>query len=393
MNIIPNTPVTPTSDQLNQTRQKIDAYIHNIDINPKHRAGAYPYYLFHNAGESIRGTVLLFHGFSGKPDQMWRLADYLFRNGFNVYQATLAGHAFLPAQEFWPQVDLKPEILNPLKAKVKQDPVLQNYIANLPTDPGKFQRPGYLQQIGLVSRLLMIEPHLLDIVAAAERDNDPEFEDYFNSNHMDYLTDARSRLAELEAMPGPIYIIGLSVGGSTALALAADQPNRIERVVAYAPLLKIYDKQREQYIELAGPLDISETGWDPTLRFPVGAFTAAARFGTFVRQSENINTLQNIPIFMPLTENEDAASVGTNKAFFEAIGGENKGHRCYLYPTRDLVPHPMVDPTTISQGMTNRFWQSLYQETFRFLSTGEVNYRNLSSLDQDSDLPQVPALS
>ncbi|HEY9902923.1 MAG TPA: alpha/beta fold hydrolase [Candidatus Sericytochromatia bacterium] len=386
-------PVAPTSDQLTQTRQKIDAYIQSIDANPNHRVGAYPYYRFHEVGQTIRGTVLIFHGFSSKPDQMWRLADYLFQNGFNFYQATLAGHAFLPAAKFWPQVDLKPDILNPLRAKVQQDPVLKNYIANLPDDASNFQRPGYLQQAALISRLLLIEPRLLDIVAAAERDNDAHFDRYFDSTHMDYLTDARSRLAELEAMPGPIYTVGLSVGGAVALALAADQPNRIKRVVSYAPLLKIYDPQREQYVELAGPLDISETGWDPSLRFPVGAFTAASRFGAFVRQPQNISALQNVPTFMPLTENEDAASVETNKAFFQAIGGKSRGHRCYVYPKADLVPHPMVDPTTVSQRMTNHFWQSLYQETFRFLTRGEIDPSNMSSLKQNSDLPQVPPLT
>jgi pimeloyl-ACP methyl ester carboxylesterase len=282
---------------------------------------------------------------------MWRLAEYLFQNGFNFYQATLAGHALIPADKFWPQVDLKPEILIPLRAKVNQDPVLQNYIANLPADPTQFQRPSYLQQVGLVSRLLLIEPRLLDILAADQRENDPDFERYFDSTHMNYLTDARSRLAELEAMPGPIYTLGLSVGGATALALAADQPHRIERVVAYAPLLKIYDPQREKYVQIAGPLDISEMGWDPAVRFPVGAFTAADRFGAFVRQQQNIDALNHVPTFMALTENEDAASVETNQAFFQAIGGNSKGNRTYLYAKSDLVPHPMVDPTTVSQGM------------------------------------------
>jgi hypothetical protein len=71
----------------------------------------------------------------------------------------------------------------------------------------------------------------------------------------------------------------------------------------------------------------------------------------------------------------------------------SKGHRCYVYHKSDLVPHPMVDPTTISQGMTNHFWQSLYQETFRFLTTGEIDPSNMSSLNQNSDLPQVPSLT
>lgn len=383
---------SPSSEQLTQTRQRIDAYIRSIDNNPDRRAGAYPYYLFHDAGREIRGTILMLHGFSAKPDQMWRLADYLFRNGFNVYQATLAGEAFIPPAKYWPQVDLKPEILSPLREKVKKDPVLQNFFANLPSEPAQFQRPSYRQQMALITRLLLIEPRLLDIAKAATFDNDPDFDRYFDSSHMDYLTDARARLAELDAMPGPIYTVGLSVGGAVALALGADRPDRVKKVVAYAPLLEIYDDKRELYIKIAGPLDISETGWDPNLRFPVGAFTAAARFGTYVRQPENINALRNVPTFLTLTENEDAAHVETNLDFFKAIGGESKGHRCYLYPESDLVPHPMIDPTTPSQGMTNRFWQSLYQETFRFLTKGVIDPKNMSSLDQNSDLPQVPPL-
>jgi len=50
----------------------------------------------------------------------------------------------------------------------------------------------------------------------------------------------------------------------------------------------------------------------------------------------------------------------------------------------------MVDPTEVSQNMSNRFWQSLYQETFRFLSAKRVNTSNLGSLEQDPDLPIVP---
>jgi hypothetical protein len=49
----------------------------------------------------------------------------------------------------------------------------------------------------------------------------------------------------------------------------------------------------------------------------------------------------------------------------------------------------MVDPSEVSQGMSNRFWQSLYQETFRFLTIGEVDLSNMSSIGQDEDLPLV----
>ena len=122
----------------------------------------------------------------------------------------------------------------------------------------------------------------------------------------------------------------------------------------------------------------------------MGCLTGADRFGGFVRKPNNIATLRNIPTFLVLTQNEDAADLDTNQEFFENIGGDRNGHRCYLYSSGDMVPHPMVDPTEVSQQMSNRFWQSLYQETFHFLTAGEIDPDNMSNLDQDPNLPQVP---
>ncbi|MGI0488241.1 alpha/beta hydrolase [Pantanalinema rosaneae CENA516] len=384
---------SPTAAQITQTQQAIAAYVQQIDANPERREGAYPYALLHQPGQPIYGTVMMFHGFSAKPHQLWRLADYLFRNGFNVYQPAIAGHVYLNPARTWPQIDLKPEIAQPLKAKVKQDPVLQNYFANLQHSSGEFTRPNRVQQIALMARLVAIEPRLLEIVQAIETPHDPNFDRYFISSHLDYLTNAQARLAELEAMPGPVFTVGLSVGGAVALALAASRPDRIQQAVAYAPLLRIYGDDRRRYVNLAGPLDISESGWDPDLRFPVGALTAVDRFGsTVVLSPQSLETLQTLPTFVVLTENEDAADIKTNQDFFSKIGGKANGHQYHFYPASDLVPHPMVDPTEVSQGMSNRFWQSLYQETFRFLTTGQVDRDNLSNLDQSVDLPPVPAV-
>lgn len=385
-------PILPTVEQLNQTRQAIDAYIHTLDNYPDRRQGAYPYYLFHEPGTAIRGTVMIFHGFSAKPHQMWRLADYLFRNGYNVYQPSIAGHTLLNPGKNWPQVDLKPAIAGPLKAKVAQDPVFQTYFANLSNQSGS-TNPNPLQQAALLARLVEIEPRVPDIIQAIETPNDPDFEHYFISSHLNYLTEAQARLAELDALPGPIYTVGLSVGGAVALGLAGARPDRIQRVVAYAPLLKVI-QERRRYINLAGPLDIKETGWDPNLQFPVGCLTAADRFGSsVVLSTQSVRSLQTVPTFLVLTENEDAADIATNQDFFQKIGGEKKGNAYHCYPQAALVPHPLVDPTEISQNMSNRFWQSLYQETFRFLSQGKVDELNLSNLEQNADLPAVPPVS
>jgi alpha-beta hydrolase superfamily lysophospholipase len=378
--------VTPTAAQIEQTRQAIDAYIQRIAANPDHRQGAFPYVRLHEPGEAILGTVMIFHGFSARPHQMWRLTEYLFQNGYNVYQPSIAGHVYLPPSKYWCQVDLKPEIAEPLRAKVAQDPVLQLYFANL-ASAQNFSRPSYTQRLALMARLKALDPRLESIVASIQGDDDAAFEQYFISNHMNYLSDARDRLAELDALPGDIYAVGLSVGGAVALGLAAER-NRIQKTVVYAPLLEIYGEDRREYVNLAGPLDIQELGWDPNLRFPVGAMTAAARFGKAYVQKQTA-AIGEVPTFMVLTENEDAADIETNQQFFEAIGGTRKGHQCFLYPASDLVPHPMVDPSEVSQGMSNRFWQTLYQETYRFLSTGEARLENLEQLEQDQALPIV----
>jgi pimeloyl-ACP methyl ester carboxylesterase len=391
--IVTQTRMTPTAEQLAQTKQAIDRYITSIDQHPNRRDGAYPYYLFHEPDRPILGTVMMFHGFSNRPHQMWRLADYLFRNGFNVYQVSLAGHSFLPTDPYWPQIDLKPEYAEPLKQKVKQDPVLMSMMANmLGGNPDQSQNLSLLQKSALSARLLKIEPQLLDIKRALETYDDPDFDRYFISSHENYLIDARSRLAELDAMPGPIYSIGLSVGGAVALALAADQSDRIKGVVAYAPFLEVFNKTQELYINIAGPLDLKETGWDPKVQFTVGCLTANNRFGDYLLRDESIQTLKQVPTCLILTENEDAADVDTNQQFTRQLGGESQGHYSYLYPTEDLVPHPMVDPTEVSQGMTNRYWQSMYQETYRFLIDGTLNPSNMSRLEQDPSLPTVPEL-
>ncbi|MBW4461234.1 MAG: alpha/beta fold hydrolase [Nodosilinea sp. WJT8-NPBG4] len=385
---------TLTHDQLQTTRQRIDTYVQTIAARPDRRDGAFPYYLFHEAGTPVKGTVLMFHGFSAKPHQMSRLADYLFRNGFNVYQATLAGHAYINPDQNWPQVDLKPEILIPLRKKVSADSVLQHFLANLAASGEGATTPTPVQMVGLMARLSKLEPRLLDIIAAIERENDPDFDRYFVSSHLAYLSDAQARLAELEALPGPIYTVGLSVGGAVAVALGAKNPQRVAKVVAFAPLLEVYGGEtRERYINLAGPLDVKEFGWDE-LRFPLGCFTAANRFGAFVQNKDNVAALRPQPTLMILTENEDAADLRTNQKFAQSLSQPSMfkrydNHYLYTFPSEALVPHPMVDPLEVSQNMSNDYWKPMYQETFRFLTQTEFKSRSLEQINEVSDLPVV----
>jgi pimeloyl-ACP methyl ester carboxylesterase len=377
--------ITPSEQALAETQGKIDAYLEAVRSHPEQRAGAHPYYRFHPPGVPIYGTVMVFHGFSMRPHQMWRLADYLFENGFNIYQITLAGHHLINPDKNWPQIDLRPEYVAPLLAKVQQDPVLSAAMTQKTATGGV----AVGQQRALLQRLLQVAPEMATYERAIVEPYHPDFERYFISSHRAFVEDAQRRLGELAAMPGPIYAVGLSVGGAVALGLTSLAGGRIERVAAYAPLLRICGDDRRRFVQLTGPLDIDETGWDPNLRFPVGVVTAADYFGSEVRSAKTVSQLKDIPTFMVLTDNEDAADVPASEQLFADLGGRAAGHWLYKYPAAAMVPHAMVDPSEVSQGMTNLFWQSMYQETLRFLQKGTVVMANLETLTQDQSFPLV----
>jgi alpha-beta hydrolase superfamily lysophospholipase len=82
----------------------MDKFIATIQDHPDQREDATPYYLLHKQGEYVYGTVLMFHGFSATTGQMALLAQYLFENGFNVYQPALCGHYFNKPAKYWPLV-------------------------------------------------------------------------------------------------------------------------------------------------------------------------------------------------------------------------------------------------------------------------------------------------
>lgn len=86
----------------------MDKFVQTIPNHPERREGASPYYLLHGDGDAVYGTVLVFHGFSASTWQMSLLAQYLYENGFNVYQPALCGHYFLNPDKNWPKVDALP---------------------------------------------------------------------------------------------------------------------------------------------------------------------------------------------------------------------------------------------------------------------------------------------
>ncbi|NEP43275.1 MAG: alpha/beta hydrolase, partial [Okeania sp. SIO2H7] len=373
-------PIIPKTEQLSQVKNTIDTRISNIDANSNRRVGAYPYYLFHPPEKPILGTIIIFHSFGAIPHQMSLLAKSLFNNGFNIYQPCLAGHAFIPPEKYWPQAHIKPKLASLIKEKIKEDAVLQNYLNNIDANLDKFNFPTAREQEILRERLLKIEPRLEDFFWAIERESDKDFYRYFNSESLKYLIDARARLAELAAMPGPIYAIGLSVGATVALSLAATEPQRVKKVVAYAPLLKIREPKLSGFLHIAGLLNLKQNIWEENLYSSMEGLIAAVHLGKLLMVSQKRRNLWKVPTLFVLTENDEIADIEKPQKFVEAIRGKWKGHRCYVYPRIDLVPHQMVDPRSPSNGMSNIFWRNLYRETRRFLQFGDIKEEKMGDL-------------
>jgi pimeloyl-ACP methyl ester carboxylesterase len=191
---------------------------------------------------------------------------------------------------------------------------------------------------------------------------------WFESQDLDYLREAEARLKEVHALPGPIFTVGLSMGGAVSLALAAAHPDKIAKTAVFSPLLKVLfytysmvvsawkplqrsllgtlvliptgkhyrfviscfssfiawvqveNQQNRVFCILAGPLGAQESGWYPDMPFSLGCFVAVDAFGHFVRSNNNhVNVLAKIPTFVVLTEIDDSADVTAAEKFITGL--------------------------------------------------------------------------
>jgi alpha-beta hydrolase superfamily lysophospholipase len=399
----------PPQAAIERTVAKLEARRAALAAAGNLRPGGELQFWFHPAGTPVHGTILMFHGFSGLPEQMGTLGRYLHRNGFNVYSAHLAGQALAPADKSWMRVQLASSRRTDLRNavhKLAQVPALSETIRKLQAaallDPVEVAASIDLIVSTLrgelspdqFSALTVARRHDLTPAGEAEFDRATESGAGYAQGFRNYLSDALARLDELDPQIGPVFTVGLSVGGAVALAVAEHSP-RVTKCVAFAPFLKIESSDgglRALAVDVLGPLDLAQFAWDPATPFPWGALTAANRFGSYVRVPARTTALTSKPTLLFRTENEDAADNGAIAELFAAIGGRDGSgfHRMHTFAAGQRVPHPMVPPCFSSQGLVNHYWRPMYQETYRFLTRSNIDPQNLSRRDQDGD-PSLPA--
>lgn len=391
---IPAPSVQVSQAQYDECIRNIDAYIADKKNNPPENIKHTPTFMFHNAGTPVRGLVITYHGFGQYPYDHRIIGRYLYDQGYDVLHTMLAGHFFGGTK--WPSTKLSKEYGgDTIPQTVFQNPELQGLLKAVNTDPTRIPV--------LIERLTQLNPDFERVMSAQtymnslDQDEDPNFARFFDSNHRDYAIEGTKYVRMCDAYPGPVHVMGLSVGGAVAVGVAALNPERIERCVTFAPLMELWEQfpgTKRSLVNFIGPLGLApDFAWDPKNPFPVSAFTAAGRFGgslTSSKKFQNVFKSKQVQMFMVLTENEDAADIPTNKKFFADCGGRSSDHYLFNYPFNYGVPHPLLDPTGNSRGLRNKYYKPLYQQCFQFLTTGHVDTTPMFSEKSESRLPEPP---
>ena len=424
----------PTDAQLATAMHKISVHLDRVNSIPgdmrRHETYSQssrgqtpePYCLFHAAGKAVYGTVVLFHGFNDRPHQQAKLASYLFHNGFNVYNVFLANHMMVPGTQHWPKTVYKPEVLATLQRKLGAP---ENQAVLQPLLP-RIQAGEALSNDDLAALDRVLSPELsVDTLKSAWTDpggqawqklfltrtpaaNESLAQASASSDFMDFVRDASARIADLDSLPGPVFVGGLSVGGTVALAAAAaDGGRRVRAVMSHAPWLQSIEPKNNLQVMLAGPLDekIALAGgqypiaWaNHQIAFSPASIAADLALGAWTARPENVRKLATIPTAQIVTDDEDSADNTASGALHAAFTMEPRVapmHVRFAYPKSLHVGHAMTDPENYVDGPAdtrgwNQYWRTLYQESFRFYTTGTISPDNVGQKRPDANVPTPP---
>jgi len=446
-------PVAPTAEQVKAASQKIFAHVSNIrgidpskrrkEIFSAKRSGQFsePYCLFHEANKKVYGTVVLFHGFNDRPLQQSKLASYLFHSGFDVYNVHLAYHYLVPGTAHWPRTVYRDDVLKATADKLeaaKSDPKFAPIFAKIALKFSEGKTPSAAdfsaEDFAQINAVLSAGPNPVTTKTLADAWADPTsdaFKQLFKTapqgpqptsadlllaaaqaaDYMAFVTEARARISEVKGL-GPVFLGGLSVGGTVALAAAADDGGtNVKGTMAHAPWLKSVDANNNSQTSMLAPLDSRinnlKAGSYPMkwgnhqIEFSPASIAADLALGSWT--AGKAAKLVPIPTAMIVTDAElsaDNAASGQLNAALVANAQGKVPHVRAAYPASDKVGHALTDPENYTKENEdpenkehwNTRWRQLYQESFRFYTNGTISQENLLRADatiQDPSLPQV----
>lgn len=387
---------TSTKSEYDRAVDRISTYITSTTTSPHARARAKAIYSIHPPGHPIHGTAILLHGLASTPELLRPTMSYLHANNFNVYAPPGAGHAFDSSQ--LPYTLLRNHLgYAEAREILLADPQLCEYFALITTLAAK-SPPDYEQHNQIVARIrVLLKQHLTaeqfkSVMGALEMLSTLDFTEgdehvlaeHFESDHHRYDSHPYERLADVSALPGPVYVLGFSMGGLQALNLVA-RSKAVSRLVLIAPFFgapeHVDNPCPDVTLAALGCLDLYE------LPFPISTvsgrhWTACTLAAKVVGREEIVREVREVQTFCVLSEGDDSADRRLAWDFMnEKV--PNKSNRVFMYPEGTGLKHS-IQPHT-----ENPFSQPLLQEVLRFFLTGKVHLENMLRAKGDPAMPDV----
>ena len=320
------------------------------------------------------------------------LMTYLHEHHFNVYAPPGAGHAFHRSR--LPSTRLKQDATyDAARSVLLHDPLVKDYLqkmqelaAMFPPDVQEYaqvlQRVTTLLQQHLPSAESERVLHALRLLSPM--DHTPGFEhqlhELFESDHMRYASHPVERLAEVCALPGPMHVIGYSLGGVQAMNMIAGT-GMVDKLVLLAPYIGT---------RTSGDVDVSLCALGALdlylLPFPLWTvsachLTAASVAAKCVQSEQVVKAVKQVPCFCVVSEGDECCDPRLVQRFFERV--DREGSCEFVYPEEMGLGH------TIVPGKENRFSRALMKEVWRFLVLDKVDKEWLVTKDGDPMLPGV----
>jgi len=362
-------------------------------------------YAFHKPETAVYGTAIVFHGGFGKPADTEVTFSYLHANGFNVYAPPLAGHAFQGTR--WPSTRLRDEFGGSLARQLLlEDPVLGSVARRI--NNGSLMAPVHVpdgfdldeameRALSVLRRGMtaaayntLVDAFQLLITASAYPGKQAAVHRYFETDHMRYATEAAARVADVAALPGPVMVVGYSMGGLEAMYAAARSAGVVSRAVLYAPFVDAAappEQPRLRYLlQAVGALDLYDVPVVNDTTIPSVILPASTLVGhTLLDEVLQAAVRRQTDVFCVFAEDDGMSDVDAGlRACRDGVA--SVGSRAFVYPARLKLNH-FVAPSRF-----NSFSETLLKETWRFLADGEVRSERLLNETGDPELPPLPEM-
>ncbi|CDF38192.1 unnamed protein product [Chondrus crispus] len=374
----------------------VQSYISSTTQSTDARPRAHALYAFHPPRTAVHGTVVLFHGLASTPEIMRPTMTYFHNAGFNVYTPPGAGHAF--AAHRLPYTLLKPEIGDKAREVILSDHVLADYFQRI-TTAAAMEPPHAEEYAQIIAR---IKARLRDQLSSADFETvicalyalsgntyrpglESEIARYCESDYSRYESHPFERVADVAPLPGPISVVGYSLGAVQAINLVA-RAKFIHKLVLLAPFVGLRSQPTGIDLAALGALELF------TLPFPISTisarhFAATSVAARMVHRAEIVAPIRrNVTTFCATAElDEYCDPKGVTEYCQRELGNEQT--KLFVYPKHTGLGHG------IHPHSENKLAVPLLQEMLRFIQNGEVQLNKLLCVTGDEELPAVDSKS